>query len=131
MSAEFNNKLNKGFILKNKSEIEELFKKGIRLNSDMLKAIWTVDISDKSGVFVFFSVPKRLIPKAHNRNLIKRRMKEALRQNLSLLKKVSKQNNLCIRIAVVYSSDKIHDYQEIENKIILSLQSVFSKISNS
>lgn len=131
MSTINDNKLNRGFIIKSKSEISELFNNGNRISGEIVKTVWLeTSLITKSGIFVFVSVPKRLIAKATKRNLIKRRIKEALRLNLHELRAISKKKNIKINIAIVYTSDKIVSYHDIESKIVLSLQRIYSIIDS-
>ena len=59
---------------------------------------------------------KKKLKKAHQRNLIKRRVREAYRQNKSLF---SFQRHWLI--AYIYSSEDILSYKEIEDKLKDSL----------
>lgn len=131
MSTINDNKLNRGFIIKSKSEISNLFTNGNRISGKTVKTTWLDESCEmKNGVFVFVSVPKRLIAKATKRNLIKRRIKEALRLNLQDLRTISEEKKIKINIAIVYTSDKIANYHDIESKIVLSLQRIYSTIDS-
>ncbi len=131
MAVVHSNKLGRSFFIKNKKQIQKLFNDGSRIKSGTFKTIWTCEKAseDNSGISIFISVPKRLIGKANKRNLLKRRIKEALRLNLADLKQYAELNNCNIQIGVVYSTDLIVDYKSIESKIILSLQKIHSNIS--
>jgi ribonuclease P protein component len=129
MAANNNNKLGRSYFIKRKIEISRLFETGRRLNSDFIKIIWTCeDLALKPEVKIFISVPKRLINDANQRNLLKRRIREALRINLGEIKAYTALNSCSIKIGVVYSSAESKDYNSIENKIILSLQNIYSNI---
>lgn len=131
MSVIHSNKLGRSFFLKNRKQIDKLFRTGNRIKLGVFKAIWTCEpVDDNPKVFVFISVPKRLIGKANNRNLIKRRIKESLRLNIGELKQYALKNNCTIQIGVVYTMDIVADYKTIESKIILSLQNIYSNITN-
>jgi len=126
------NSLNRSSILRLKSEIQSLFSDGRREYMGILKVIWTIDkVENDQGVKIFVAVPKKNIRKAVKRNLLKRRIKEALRLNLNDLKELSKENNLYIKIGVVYSKNYIEEYNKIEQKIVLSLQKIYSLIYES
>ncbi len=129
MSATHNNKFGRSFFIKNKAEIEQLFRQGSRINSEIIKTVWNIDTkTDRRGVSIFVSVPKRLINKATQRNLIKRRIKEALRQNLGEIKEWVNKRDINLQIGVVYTSNDITDFKTIESKIILSLQNLYTNI---
>lgn len=61
------------------------------------------------GVQIAVSVPKKLFKKAIDRNLLKRRMREAFRKNQNTL-----QGNFYIEIMFIYTSSEIQAYQVIE-----------------
>ena len=129
MSLHENNKLNRSFFLKHKSEIQFLFKNGERFKSDILNTVWHIDNnSQESGIKVFISVPKRCLIKASDRNLVKRRIKEAIRLNLQNLKTTCAEENISLSYAVVYSKNNIEAFNNIESKIVISLQKIYSKI---
>ncbi len=62
--------------LKSKKEIELLFKKGTSCSVKFLRAIY---LSGDSSLKIGVSVPKKLIPLAVKRNLIKRKIKEQIK----------------------------------------------------
>lgn len=131
MSQITNNRLSRKFFLKHKTEIQCLFEKGIRFSNNPLKIIYFIKHgSDSCGIKLFISIPKKQIAKANQRNLIKRRIKESVRINLNPLKQLCSEANIELYIGFVYYSNKIEEYNIIENKIVLSLQSIYSNIIN-
>ncbi|MCB0402740.1 MAG: ribonuclease P protein component [Flavobacteriales bacterium] len=108
---------NKQERLKSKKRIEELFRKGKVIHAGPLSArfLWKNDVSE-SNLQAAFSVPKRNIKLAVNRNLLKRRLREAYRLNNQALKlRVSESKGL--DLIVVYNTKQILSYKEIEDKI--------------
>ncbi len=104
--------------LKSKKAIEQLFKSGKTIKAYPLKAIYlTKDVVDNRYLNVGVSVPKRNIKLAVNRNLIKRRMREAYRLNNKDLKQALNTNNKGLDVMLVCHSSQILSYQEIEDKI--------------
>ena len=75
------------------------------------------DISTQNATQVLFSVPKRQFKHAVDRNLIRRRMKEAYRLNKQLL-----LGNL--NIAFIYIGKEIEDYKAIEKGMKSALKKV-------
>lgn len=71
--------LNKLSSLKNKTDIDLLFTNGLSFSSGPIKVYYLKSSSEKS-LKVGFSVPKKLIPLAIKRNLVKRRLKERFRR---------------------------------------------------
>lgn len=67
------------------------------------------------GVEVLFSVPKRFLKRANKRNLVRRRAKEAYRLGKGEI--VAAAGKCKVRIALVYSTKKIHEYRTINNAI--------------
>ena len=66
-------------------------------------------------VEVMFSVPKRFLKRANKRNLVRRRAKESYRLNKTILTEVVGDRR--VRIALVYSTKKIHEYKTINNAV--------------
>lgn len=67
------------------------------------------------GVEVLFSVPKRFLKRANKRNLVRRRAKEAYRLGKGGI--VAAAGKRKVRIALVYSTKKIHEYRTINNAV--------------
>lgn len=109
-----NNKYSANEKLKSKKDIDLLFKKGKSINSFPIRAIYLqkneeTNTSIKAGV----TVSKKNIKLAVNRNLIKRRMREAYRLNNQHLK----NKQLGLDIMFIYSAKEILPYNLIERKI--------------
>jgi len=102
-----------------KTAIDSVFQKGNSIFNPPIKLLWVKE-KEKSGVAVkvAFSVPKRTFKKAVTRNLLKRRMREAYRKH-----KITETGieETCA-LMFIYSGNKINPYQEIESKIVLTLQ---------
>jgi len=73
---------------------------------------------------VLISVPKKRIKKAHDRNLVKRMIKECLRKNKAPLLTKTKAQGCCIHFSVVYLWEEIADYRKMEQQI----QTLINKI---
>jgi ribonuclease P protein component len=71
---------------------------------------------------VLMSVPKYNFHKAVQRNLIRRRMKEAFRLNKQLLYHRLSENGNQIVFSITYTAKEIVTYDLIQTKIILLLQ---------
>ena len=102
--------------LTGKKKIEGLFKKG---SSFYLGEFQVRHIrSDEPGPNqILISVPKRNFKRAVDRNLLKRRIREAYRLNKGLL---ADSNNLYI--GFVYLSKQILNFQDIQAQLIKCLE---------
>lgn len=115
---ETNNKYSKSEKLKSKKAIDHLFKKGKSINAFPIRAIYIKKpIAENTLINAGVVVSKKNIKLAVNRNIIKRRMREAYRLNNQELKASLKSLNIEIDIMFIYSSKEILPYETIERKI--------------
>ncbi len=75
---------------------------------------------------VAFIVPKRKIKKASDRNLIRRRMREAYRKNKHLLYREMEGKSQCLALIIVWVAQGPLSYQMTEQKIIVLLRDLVS-----
>ena len=68
---------------------------------------------------ILFSVPKRKFKLAVDRNLLKRRLKEAYRIHKNIL-----PSNQTLNIAFLYTGKEIMDYQKIESSMVRLLSTI-------
>ncbi len=106
----------KAEILSSKKDIQELFKNGSSFYLYPFKVI-SLPNPETNQHQVLFSVPKRIFKRAVDRNLLKRRMREAYRLHKHLLPTEPKVLN----IAYIYTSKEILDYASIANPLEQSL----------
>ena len=107
--------LKKHEILRSKKEIKELFENGASFFLYPFK-VYSKPISETDYNKVLISVSKKYFKKAVDRNLIRRRMREAYRLNKGLLN-ISGQESLSLSIGLVYISKFKLPYIDIENKL--------------
>ncbi|MBO4614501.1 MAG: ribonuclease P protein component [Bacteroidales bacterium] len=122
--------LGRSSMLKHKSDIEALFRTGRKANIEYIRYTYKNFRTDtKSGnVRIFVSAPKKYFHHAVDRNLMKRRMREAIRKNLSELRKYCAESNICLDIAFVMQTNIIRDYSDVERIIVISLQKIFNEV---
>ena len=106
----------------NEKAIERLFENGKSLTEKPFRIIYNID-NNNEDVFLkaLIVVPKKRVRLASDRNVIKRRVKEAYRLQKSELEKYLKSNNHQLNLAIIYQKHEILDYKLIEEKIKLIL----------
>ena len=102
--------------LSKKKDIEAVFATGKSFNLHPLRVLFTPH-PDSSIVAhqVLFSVPARSFKRAVDRNLLKRRLREAYRLNKSKLTSTVKLN-----VAYIYIAKEILPFKAIEAKLVES-----------
>lgn len=109
--------------LSRKKIIESLFADGRSFNRFPIKIVWLdYPLDGKYPAQVLISVPKRKFKRAVDRNLLKRRMREAYRKNKQPFYDFLTKNNKTCVLALLYISGDIASYDEIEKKIIVALE---------
>ena len=107
--------------LKSQKSIERLFESGNRLHKYPIRAVFQFTEDATSEFQIAVSVPKKLVKKATNRNLIKRRMREAFRLNQAQLK-ISKK----MEVMFIFSTKDLEEYAVIEKAIRVLIDSLNS-----
>lgn len=108
--------LKKHEILRSKKNIKELFDNGSSFFLYPFKVYFLPDQSTESSTKVLFTVSKKYFKKAVQRNLIRRRMREAYRLNKNNLKAYQK-DSLSISLALIYISRSELPFSDINNKL--------------
>jgi len=108
--------------LKSKKAIESLFSEGQSYVSHPVRIVYNIKPKEDYDVKVGVSVAKKRFKHAVDRNLLKRRLREAYRLNKMLLD----TRNVSVDALFIYTSSKIKDY-EVINK---SIQEVLQKLDN-
>ena len=85
-----------------------------------------IKYSTKKAVFqVTISVPKRNFKKAHDRNRIKRLIREAIRKNKLILEEPLLNNNQELALFLIYKHNKELDFESINQRT----QSIFNLLN--
>lgn len=119
-------KLRKEERLYHKKQIEEVMKKGKSFRIHPFKVIFHLPENlieaEPFPLKLGISVPKKLFNRAVDRNLLKRRVREAFRLNRNSLKEALMGKQQPLWVFIIYTDNSISDYHLIETKIILTLQ---------
>jgi len=102
--------------LNKKKVIQELFDKGSSFYLYPFRVYFQLS-ADLESHQVMFSVSKRNFKKASDRNLIKRRMREAYRLNKAAIPGTSK-----LQMAYIYTAKEILIFEQIRDKLVLSFK---------
>jgi ribonuclease P protein component len=109
--------------------ITGLFESGNEFFTPHFKVIWDlVQQDDPAPSQVMFSVSKRNFRLAVQRNLIKRRMREAFRKQKSIIYDPLSVTGLHIAFIVIYRNSKINPYSLIETAMGDMLRSLADSI---
>ena len=108
--------------LGNRSAIDTLFDRGFTFNVRPLRVVWMPVPDAPVPVQILVTIPKSCLRSAVKRNLVKRRIKEAYRQNKQLLTDFCTRSSLRLLVCILYTSKEIESYAVIREKIILILQ---------
>ena len=106
----------------NETAIKEMFSNGDSFVIHTIRLVWKEEVnSDDVAIKSIIVVPKKQLKLAADRNIVRRRMKEAYRLNKSEIESFLVDKNKQLNIAIVYQNEKILSYKVIEEKIKLIL----------
>ena len=127
------NRFSKKERLKSKKQIQELMTQGRRFGAHPLMCRYLfISSPNERGCKVMISAPKRLFKRAVDRNLLKRRIREAYRLNCNTLynKLLNSQKSIGINISLAYISKEIVDYKQVETAVVKILSHIESHIDS-
>lgn len=114
------NTFNKQERLCSRKQIDLLFEKGSKAISFPIKLIYLeTDIITVNPCQALFVVPKRAFKRAHDRNRLKRRMKETYRFNKATLYSKLVGNNKKMLCAFVFIGNKEATFEEITKSVVM------------
>lgn len=108
-------------IIRSKKTIELVFSKGASIEEKPIKCLFIYELGEPDFE-VGFTVPKKYFKKANQRNLLRRRMKEAFRINKRNIIQITNDKKIQLKLFLIYTSFQPSEYKTIEHKIIVILQ---------
>jgi ribonuclease P protein component len=111
--------------LKSKKDIESLFSEGQSFVSHPIRIVYRIKPKEDYDIKIGVSVAKKRFKHAVDRNLLKRRIREAYRLNKLLVV----PTDVSIDALFIYTSSKIKDYDVINKSMQDVLQKLDTKIN--
>ena len=106
--------------LKRKKLIDSIFKNG-KYFSEYPLSVRFLQVNEVNDINFVISVKKKYLPKAVDRNKIKRLMRNSLRECVEELKNKISEQKKSYHIAIIYNSSIIYDIDYLKDKINLIL----------
>lgn len=85
------------------------------------KCIYLKTEDSAGAIQIAFSVPKKKLKFAHQRNTVRRRIRESYRLNKSALLEYLKVENCSLSCLLIYTESQILSYAQIDEKIKTAL----------
>ncbi len=107
--------------LNSKKRIESLFSEGISLTAYPVRVVFLYNQTlalAQHRVQVLFSIPGRNFRKATQRNLLRRRLREAYRRNKHILNASTEQLSGTLSLAFVFTAKQQESFTIIEKSVI-------------
>lgn len=109
--------------------ITRIFDDGKLFTASPIKILWVLNKKEAAVTLrAGFTAPGKIFKKAVDRNLLKRRMREAYRKNRYELENILKEKKWECHVMFIYSGRAIATYAEIESKIVVTLQHLSKNI---
>jgi len=114
--------------LKSSKIIASLFENGKSFSAFPLRVVYIENEYSTSKLQVAFTVPKRAFKRAVDRNLLKRRMREAYRLNKNIILHDYPDDNSKFAVMFIYTTKEIMDSDKIHQSMVKVLKQLKSKL---
>ena len=110
-----------------KKDIEAVFSEGNSFTEFPFRFIWSVSKSDEFSIKVAISVPKKRFIHAVDRNLIRRRIREAFRKayNEQVL---DEKKQVTVQLVIVYVDSTFRLQPETDEKISVGIKKILRDV---
>jgi ribonuclease P protein component len=123
--------LGKAYKLCSVKRIDRLFSEGKRLKAYPITVMFQETDEEMEHSFqVIFSVPKKRMKHAHDRNYVKRCFREILRLNKAILENHLTFCHKKINCALIYQLNERIPYVELEQKLLGAINKLISEIKD-
>ncbi len=113
----------------NHDTIERLFANGKSISESPIRIIWNFEENnDNVSLKVLIVVSKKRLKSAVDRNIVKRRIKEAYRIQKKQLELFLERNNQQLNLVIIYQEEEIMNFKVLEQKINLLLTRLITNI---
>lgn len=122
-----NQKFSKLNRLKGVVATQQLFSKALIKKNYPIKLFYTINLNKNNKTKFGVSAPKKIFKRAVDRNLIKRKLREIIRKNKSIIE--DSPINID-KIMLIYIGNSIPDYNDLQQKIISLLSDLTKEAHN-
>lgn len=123
-------KFHKSERLCSRKTIALLFENGSIFYTSLFKIVWTAAAgAEEYPARVAFSISKKSFRKATDRNLIRRRMREAYRKNKKFLYEALASAGARIAFIIIFRGQNIPDYHSVEQSMTEMLGKLSAEVS--
>jgi ribonuclease P protein component len=122
----------KAYKLCSRKTIDNLFKEGKQLRAFPLTVYYSESKSIEKVPFqVVLSAPKRQFKRAHDRNYVKRLMKEVLRREKQPLEDLLNASGKQLSLFIVYTNKEVLTYGELEKCVRKLIGKLIAELTES
>jgi ribonuclease P protein component len=108
----------KGYRLSHKKIIDQLFKNGNVIKAYPLVLYYlTTELPSFESFQIVVTAPKKMFKRSHDRNRIKRLLREGIRKNKLLLETECRRRQQQVALFLIFTSKELPDFAFIDRKI--------------